>query len=154
MKRTRLRAWIVFLAAPVTAWLAGCAPYTLRGKVIEGDVSFIAVIDASDPRLDGPGLSGAMLRLETDPERLNRKVVGTAVSGPDGSFAIPVEEVGAGLLMYDMGLRAERQGYAPAEQFFRLPGSDRRVLVILQPGGGGAGPADDNAEDLLRRFKR
>ncbi|RMD66106.1 MAG: hypothetical protein D6824_01455 [Planctomycetota bacterium] len=143
-------------ATLATTLSVGCAPYTLRGKVVEGDVSFIAVVDASDPRLDGPGLSGALLTLQTDPQRLNRKTVGSAVSGADGSFSIPVNEVGAGLLIYDMGLKARKQGYSPTEQFFRLPPANKRVLVLLAPGAAtttGDRSTEPDAEELLRRFR-
>jgi len=152
MNERRLALVVVWLA--VAAAATGCAPYTLRGKVVEGEVSFIAVVDADDPRLDGPGLSGAMLTLQTDPQRLNRKTVGSAVSDADGGFSIPVNEVGAGVLIYDMGLEARKKGYSPAEQFFRLPPAGKRVLVLLAPGGSAAerGLHEPDAEELLRRF--
>jgi len=138
----------------LTSLLAGCSPYQLRGKVIAGDISYIAVVDADDPRLEGPGVSGAALRLQTDPERLNRKTIGTSVSGADGGFTIPVMEVGAGVLIYDIGLRVRHDGYIPVEQFFRMPSSSKRVLVMLQSGKAPPDTEPESPEDLLRRFKR
>jgi hypothetical protein len=134
------------------AALAGCAPYTLQGKVIEGDITFIAIVDADDPRLEGPGLANAEVRLQTDPQRINREVVGTTISSGDGTFSIPFSEIGAGVLLYDVGLQVRRGGYQRAEQMFRLPPSDRRVLVILCPGADRGGWGDE--DDPLQTYER
>jgi len=156
-RRARAAISAVFCLLPALAALAslaGCSPYQMRGKVIEGDISFVAIVDADDPRLDGPGISGAELRLSTDPEKLNRERIGTTISSGDGSFTIPVDELGAGVLLYDVGLQVRKSGYQPANQMFRLPPSERRVLVILTPGvdrGGWEG--EDDPIEQFRRFR-
>jgi hypothetical protein len=129
----------------------GCTSYSLQGKVIAGDISYVAVVDASDERLSGPGLVGASLALETDPGKLKREHVGDAVSSSDGSFSIRVNRPGAGLLIYDVGIRVQRNGYEGVQQIFRLPSSGKRVLVILRPG---VDQLKEEEESLMEQFER
>jgi hypothetical protein len=102
--------------------------------VIESDISFVVVVDADDPRLDQPGIGGAAVRLQTDPSKLNREVVGDAVTDEEGVFHIKVDRVGAGMFLYDVGVQARRSGFEPATLEFRLPPENRRVLVMMRPG--------------------
>ncbi|MCB9846776.1 MAG: hypothetical protein H6814_00025 [Phycisphaeraceae bacterium] len=135
------------------AVLTGCgAGYQLRGKVIEGEISFIAVVSSDDPRLDGPGIPGVSIRLVSDPNKLNKEMLGEAVSGGDGSFSIGVDRVGAGFFNYDAGVSADRKGFEHAESQFNLPPSDRRVLVILRPGIN-RGPGEDDAMSDYEKFR-
>jgi len=133
--------------------LIGCKSYELRGRVIAGDISYVAVVDADDPRLEeGAGLAGAQLRLETDPGRLSRDVVGETVSRADGAFTMPFNKVGGGVLMYDVGITARREGYTPVEHQFKLPPSSRRLLIILAPGPDRLG--DPDSDDPMRQYER
>ena len=135
--------------------LIGCGSYELRGRVIVGEASYIMVVDKDDPALeDGPGVQGAIVTLSTDPERLNRKVVGSAVSGPDGWFDTPFDEIGGGLLEYDAGVRVTRSGYQSAEHFFRLPRSSKRVLVVLAPGRDLPGASQEDPYETYKRYRR
>ena len=134
--------------------VAGCGSYTLKGRVVAGDVSYIAVVDADDPMLtEGVGVAGARVTLETDPQRLNRKVVGTAVSGPDGFLEVPFDEIGGGFLEYDAGVRVRRSGYQSAEMYFDLPKGSKRLLVVLAPGRDAAGSREEEAYDQYRRYR-
>ena len=108
--------------------------YTLRGRVIEGDTSYVAVVDKSDPRLNENGIEGVRLHVQLDPGKLNRKTVCREVSSMDGAFALPVDEIGAGVLEYDVGVFARRAGYSPAEGSFRLPPSGKRIIIVLMRG--------------------
>ena len=123
------------LLVAIGAALVGCgSAYQLRGKVIEGDISFIAVVSSDDPRLDGPGVPGVSIMLVSDPNKLNKETLGEVVSSGDGSFTIGVDLVGAGFFKYDAGISADRKGFEHAMSQFRLPSSDRRVLIILRQG--------------------
>lgn len=144
-----LGACVVALLAAMT--LTGCTVYSLQGKVIEGDISYIAVVDASDERLDGPGLAGAAISLETDPGKLRREHVGDAVSGAGGAFSIRVNRTGAGVLIYDVGIKAQRPGYEGVRQIFRLPPSGKRLLIFLHPG---VDQLTDDEESLMEQYKR
>lgn len=147
-----LRVACAGLLALVAVALSGCSPYSLKGKVIAGDISYIAIVEADDPRLADPGLAGARLRLETDPGRISRDVVGEAVSGAGGAFTMPFSKAGARVLMYDVGMTVRREGYSPATIQFKLPPSNKRMLVILTPGPDRMG--DPDADDPLRQFER
>ncbi len=117
-----------------TAILSSACTYTLKGRVVEGDTSYIAVVDSTDPRLNDHGMTGVRLHLQLDPGRMSRKTITRDVSDSDGAFELPVTEVGAGFLEYDVGLFARRAGYSPAETSFRLPPSSKRILIVMARG--------------------
>ncbi|TVQ59984.1 MAG: hypothetical protein EA379_09320 [Phycisphaerales bacterium] len=149
---SRSQRFVVFAVVLAASLLGGCSTYKLQGRIVDGQVSYISVVDASDPRLvGGYGLEGATLELWTDPDRINRKRVAQGVSDGDGYFELPVDEIGAGLLEYDVGLNVRRHGYAGTQQTFRLPPQRRRVLVVLRRGDG---PRDTEVEDLMEEYRR
>ena len=153
MNRHRIRD-ISLTALLVCSWLmASCAGYSLRGKVIEGDVSFASIVGADDGRLTGPGVPGVKVSLETDPGRIQREFVGEAVTDADGDFAIRVRRPGAGFLIYDVGLDAHRDGYEGVRQIFRLPGSSKRVLIVLNPGRDTFPEREETPMEMYDRFK-
>jgi len=108
--------------------------YKLHGRVIQGDTSYIAVVDKSDPRLNEHGIEGVRLHVQLDPGKLNRKTVCREVSSTDGAFTLPVDEIGAGFLEYDVGVFARRSGFSPAEGSFRLPPGNKRVIIVMTRG--------------------
>lgn len=134
--RTPMR-WIsvVALAAVVLAGM-GCESYQLRGKVVSGVSSSIEVVGRGDERLKGPGIGGARVEGWIDPQRLDREQLPSRTTAADGTFALPVSATGAGLLEYDVWLTASAVRRRAASSTFRLPGSDRRVLITLGPGDG------------------
>lgn len=135
------------------ALLAGCSSYTLSGRVVQGDVGYATFLDAGDPQFEGgTGIGGVTVRVWTDPEKLNRKVVGTGVSNPDGSFSLEIDEFGAGFLDYDISVEAMRPGFAPVEGYFKLPGKGRRVLIMMTPGRDSR-PSRDSLMDQYNRFR-
>lgn len=125
-----LSSLLVLLATGLT----GCGGYHLRGKVVEGPVSSVAVVDQHDPRLEGPGLRGASIQAVIDPNDVGRKRLNTQHSGDDGSFAIPVGELGAGFLEYEVQVVGRATGFESAVGTFPLPGGNKRVLITLTPG--------------------
>ncbi len=115
--------------------LAGCDGYRLQGRVVAGEVSYIEVVDKDDPRLSiAPPIGGVSVGAVIDPGSLDREDLGTVTTAPDGSFSIPISSFGAGLLEYEVGVRARRGGFATAEHFFPLPSDSKRLLVTLAPG--------------------
>lgn len=131
-----MRCASLTLAVAVALLSWGCETYQLRGKVVSGVSSSIEVVGKDDERLAGPGISGAQVKGWIDPERLDREQLPTRSTSPDGTFAVPVSATGAGLLEYDVWLTASAVRRASASETFRLPGSDRRVLITLGPGDG------------------
>lgn len=124
--------------------LSGCAAYELRGKVVDGSVSSVMLVDQDDARLNQTGIANATVRLMLDPDKLSRKDVGTVATQADGSFAIPVSEAGAGLLEYESMVVARYPQMSPAIRFMPLPPSNKRVLITLAPG-------EDRVDRMMQR---
>lgn len=131
MKRLALLSSLFALLA---AGLVGCGGYHLTGKVIEGPVPSVSVVDRHDPRLEQPGLAGASIQAVIDPNDIGRKRLDPQSSGGDGAFAIPVGKLGAGFLEYEVQVVGRGAGYQSAVNTFPLPGGDKRVLITLTPG--------------------
>jgi hypothetical protein len=141
------------LALVVIAAMCGACSYSLKGRVIEGEASYVAVVDETDPRLNDRGLSGVRLHLQMDPGKLSRETLHRDVSSGEGTFELPVDEIGAGFMDYDVGLFARRAGYTPAEGSFRLPPKSKRILIVLARGQDyDQGEAFDNDWHDLERF--
>ena len=126
----------VFLLATSFLLLASCSPYALRGRVIEGHRASVQVVLPDDPRLSAleQGVADAEVVVTLDPGKLNSKRIGTGVSTRDGSFAIPVDVVGAGTLLHEVEVSAGREDFVDAAGQFVLPGKGKRVLVTLPAG--------------------
>ena len=132
--------------------LPGCGPYLLKGRVIPGDSPHVLVVPKSDSRLDeGPGIPGATISLRLDPNSLGGRDLAGGVSDGDGRFAIPIDEFGAGLLEYDLGVRVRQRGHSTTYDVIGMPGSGLRVLVIL-PRGPDAYEKPYDPQDDLRDF--
>ena len=147
----------IVLVLLIVAFATGCgAAYRLQGKVIPGNISYVTVVHGSDERLDQPGLAGVTVRLISEPDKLNREVMGEAVTDSNGKFSIPFEKIGAGMMLYNVGLSARRDGYAPAvSTAFRLPPESRRVLILLVPGQDTyRDPIDDTPGAILNKMRR
>jgi len=138
----------------VAVALAGCETYRMRGHVMRGEVSYIEIVDADDPRLEEPGLSGSRIGAHLDPGRLNRKFLGSTVSDSNGNFALTVDEFGAGFLEYDISVVAYRDNYFGAEQSFRMPSAKQRVLIILSPGKDLSPPSFESRDSLFNEASR
>lgn len=143
------------LVCAAASGLSGCETYSVRGRVVQGEISYIAVVERDDPRLDASPLAGAQLRLQLDPGTIKRRTASFVASGPDGAFALPVDEFGAGVLEFDAGLRAMRRGYQSTEGTFPLPSSGQRVLVVMAPGKDPPGAFEDpeSIMDEVERFR-
>ena len=148
----RLTLLVCALLLPM---LGACSPYQLQGRVVKGPASFIQVVDADDPRLSDEGLGGARVSVMMDPESLGRRDLGSGLSGVDGDFAIPIDEVGAGLFEYEIGVQARMSGRHAAVTFIRMPPSGKRLLIMLAPGKD-APDMDDpfEGEDLYGEYER
>jgi len=150
----RSRIALALVLGAVTTLCAACGSgYQLRGKVIEGDISFIAVVSKDDPRLDGPGIPGVTVVLVNDPNKLSKETLGTGISDGQGDFSIGAGLVGAGFFRYDAGVTAERRGYEYATSQFNLPASDRRVLIMLRPGSNGSPIGESDAWSDYEKFR-
>lgn len=114
--------------------LAGCESYQLRGKVLPGFASSVHVVDQNSPDLEREGLAGVRVEAIIDPDRLDRTRIAPVMTAADGSFAIPVDSPGAGVLEYDVLVVAQFKGHKPAEAIFRLPAGSKRLVIEMTEG--------------------
>lgn len=134
--------------------LAGCGGYTLRGHVIEGMHSSVSIVDADDLRLQSPGLDGATIDLMLDPDSLGRRSLGTAHSAMDGSFSLPIDEFGAGVLEHEVRLVGRAAKHQSAVKHFILPSRGKRVLIVLAPGRDTYRAPEDTLRDARETYER
>jgi hypothetical protein len=129
------RARILLIGALCMTLLGACSSHKVRGVVVVGDTSYVTLVPKDDPRLEeGVPVVGATVSGVVDPSELNSTRTGAVLTDVVGAFALSIENFGAGLLEYELGVTARRAGYAPARGFFPLPGNDRRLLITLAPG--------------------
>lgn len=121
---------IVFFVAMLT----GCAGYQLRGKVIDGPTPAVLVVPDNDPRLKNNGLMGATVRVTVDPQQMRPKQLTPAITDESGAFAIPIEEFGAGALEYEVEVLARLSEFRATHSLLPMPGSNKRLLIIMSPG--------------------
>lgn len=126
--RRLLRTVPIALVLP----LAACAGHNLvDGKVIEGKVSYVGLVDPNDERLAGPGLQGATISARTVVSGQPGVNLGQATSDAKGTFHLTVHEQTA--FSRPTEFVARKDGYNAAMGAVPFPPSDKRVLVILQP---------------------
>lgn len=144
------------IAAAACATLTACGPHRMYGRVVEGDSSYITVVDEDDHRFESDqGMSGVLLKLQIDPGRINRRVIAEETCADDGTFSLPVDEFGAGILELECGLLARRRGFKSAEGVFPLPGKNKRILIVMAPGRDppGAYEEEPTAKEQFERFR-
>ena len=149
-------AWLAFVTRPLSAaclllCLGGCGTYHLQGIVIEGAEPGVEIVGRDDPRLERFGLPGAELEVVLDPQRLQPTRIGEGRSDADGRFSLPLDADGAGFLILDVEVRAQRPEFRSVRQRFDLPGKSKRLVVTLSPGKDRPTPDGGNIlEDTLR----
>ncbi|TVQ54969.1 MAG: hypothetical protein EA377_04275 [Phycisphaerales bacterium] len=118
-----------------TLLLGGCG-YTLRGKVLEGQMQDIFTVRSGDDGLDRTGLADVRIEVYRDPDRLGRQLAGSGVSRSDGSFEVSISGFGAGWMDEVWEIRAFRHGYRDVSTVMRLPASpgSNPLLVMMRPG--------------------
>jgi hypothetical protein len=110
---------------------------TVSGKAIRGDLSFIGVVDAADPRLAQEGLADVELNARGVEARSDR-ILTDGRSGSNGDFILRIDDPDA--VSYPAMVHAHLDGFADARQGLSIPPKDRRLLVILKPLGPVAAP--------------
>ncbi|HRP64215.1 MAG TPA: hypothetical protein PK400_13025 [Phycisphaerales bacterium] len=153
-----MRCVVLFVALTVMAtFLSGCeTTYVLRGRVIEGMPPGIHAMPAAQLAGEAPPVARATVNIYRDPNRLNKSLVANGLTGPDGSFAIPIHAFGAGW-MDEMWLVEVLHGqYQGAETILMLPPDTKRtqLLIMLAPGRGVSPAASPHSENLLEESRR
>ena len=138
------------VALPV---MSGCAPYVLRGVVLEGLSPGIAVVDEHDPRLKRGDLIDAVVSVTINPNEINPRSLGDAITDEFGRFELPVPDAGAGFLEYEITVVCCRGQYASVERLLPLPAGDKQLLIVMVPGAPGPPPTKGVVEESLQ-FER
>ena len=116
------------------ALVAGCSPYQIQGKVIEGAEGLVTVVSPQDRRLNSIGVDGAKVELTLDPTSISPKLLGNISTGHTGRFTLPVGELGAGMLNYELGVLSTGRGFKSVYQQIPLPGQGKQLLIVLEAG--------------------
>ncbi|MGB0766075.1 MAG: hypothetical protein ACPGYV_00030 [Phycisphaeraceae bacterium] len=121
----------------VLAAMTGCSGYALEGRVIRGSTASVIVVDRDDPRLteSNPTGGGAVVQAVFEPNTpTETQSLGQHVTDGQGRFKIPIDAFGVGVLEYEAQVVARREGHQGAMALIDLPGSGKRVLIILPLG--------------------
>ena len=133
-----MRSFALAAAFSVCLSLIACSsePYTLRGRVIEGDYSAITFVPADDPRLGVRGIASVKLVLHRDADKSWPTRFGQTISGPAGEIHFPVDTFGAGWMIEQWLIEAYKPGYETGQLITALPAkkADQRLLIMMAPG--------------------
>jgi hypothetical protein len=144
---------LAVLAVLIGFGLTGCESYSLQGVVVEGKSSQVLVVDKNDSRLGMPGLRDARIDVTIDPRTINpRKQAVLTVE--DGRFSMPINESGAGFLEYEAAMVIQHEGFVHIEHTMKLPGNNKRVLIIMKPGDDHYKPETNVVDESVREGQR
>ncbi len=142
-----LRVALVALMAIFVGILGGCAGYQMQGTVIEGPISMVQVVSASDVRLKAAGsvipVSDATIEVVVDPSEMKPQRLAPIASDDRGTFALGTDATGAGFLEYEIRVVASKPGFQTAVATLPMPGSGKRLLITLSPGRDSYRPTKD-----------
>lgn len=147
----RCSRWGVFgaLVTCATVSFAGCQQYMIDGKVIAGDFSTVAFVDADDPRLAEPPVTSAEVLIRRDPDRPGQRESARVFSGGDGTFTITLDEFGAGWMNERWEIVARKAGYRSVEIRESLPAADAGQVLLIE-----LAPGQDQNESWQDQYER
>lgn len=112
----------------LTFLLTACAPVSVKGRVIAGQLSVITAVPTGDSRLAEPGVPGIRV-IATQKINNNRTI--SAVSDKNGDFRIPLK--GDAGLAQNLTFSVEGEGYLPVRVDMPTPTPQQRLLIVLKP---------------------
>lgn len=122
----------------VSLLLGGCGGQRIKGRVVEGSIGVVTVVESKDDRLDGPGVANVALELRAS-NQTRSKSLAEGRSGADGSFSFPLS---SGQSLSDqLLLTARADGYVATQGVTFIPGEGRELLVVLKRSDGQTPPA-------------
>lgn len=126
--------------------LVGCDSFIIQGKVVQGSSGTMHFVSDDNTGLESLGLEGAKITVYRDPDSLGSIVAGTAVSDDQGRFVIKLDAFGAGWMLEQFRIVAQRQGYANVlwQQSLSAEHEQQRLLIIM-----GLGFAEPVSRDEL-----
>ncbi|MCA9290445.1 MAG: hypothetical protein KDA25_04905 [Phycisphaerales bacterium] len=151
----RARSIRLMLLGVLLIVTGGCSSgYTLSGRVVRTDSAYATFVDASDSRLEAPGLAGASVRIYRDPETINRSLAGRATTDADGNFTIVLPQFGVGWMEETWHIVISRSQYGNVETTEPLPSSSSRRRLLVSMRRGTSNPSAGEAEDLYEQAGR
>jgi len=127
------------ISAAVGLWmlmLGGCsATHVIKGKVIQGNLSFVAVVDQGDERLKSAGIADVDISARADVGKVAGYLFAQGETDAKGDFSMKFKD--QSLFLKPVEISASKIGFQPATGSLSLPPGDRRILIILAPGAGG-----------------
>lgn len=112
----------------MTFVLTACAPVSVKGRVIAGQLSVITSVPKGDSRLEQPGVPGIRVIAI---QKINNNRTISVVSGKNGDFRIPLK--GDAGLAQNLTFSIEGEGYLPVRVDMPTPTPQQRLLVVLKP---------------------
>ena len=132
MSTLRIHA-VSFALFATASFFAGCAATTsMTGKVIQGGVGFVGVVDATDERFKSDGVAGVKVTVTKNPQEGGMRI-GEATTDAKGNFNVVISDQSA--LIRPAGIAASGPGYQPASGVMNIPPKAQRVLIIVRPAG-------------------
>ncbi len=112
--------------------LVGCSPVRIKCLVLEGELSTVAVVSASDPRFDEVGVEGAEI-IVRQTGRAGDVIIRT--TNASGRATIPL--AGTGALSRPLSVEVTAEGYIPARiGQMPTPTKGQGLLILIEPIGG------------------
>lgn len=135
--------------------LPACGTYQIQGRVIEGATPALLIVNAKDTRMEGLGMPAAVIESVLDPDRpLQQVPLEPQMTDGNGYFAVPVHATGAGMLNYNVQIIARLAGHTAVRRTIKLPGRDKRILIIIAPGDSGSSSVPLDEPDILEETRR
>lgn len=130
-ERDTRRACGLVLSVLLSCVMIGCGGARIGGKVMRGDIGTVVIVNATDPRLDEPGLGGIDVELSTPVAgRGGRVVLAKGVTDETGSFSLNAGP--AKKLPSRLSIRAGGENeYEVRNTIFR-PQAGEQVLVLMR----------------------
>jgi hypothetical protein len=116
----------------------GCSQtHVVKGKVITGNLSFVAVVDQGDARLKSEGLTEALVAMRADVGTVGGFQFGEAKTDQRGDFTVKFKE--QNVFLKPVEFSATKDGYQPARGVMNIPPAERRLLIIVAPNKAASG---------------
>ena len=137
ISRFRICTGLVLLA-----WFLACAgckiTHSIKGKVIQGNISFVGIVDQADERLKSEGLPDVDVAARADVGSVGGYMFAQAETDPKGDFDLRFKD--QHMFSKPVEFSAAKEGFRPARGQMHVPSNQRRLLIILAPGGAASAP--------------
>lgn len=134
----RSRSLSLLVLAAIGLLAGGCSSQRIHGRVVEGAIGVVTVVESKDERLKGPGIANAAIELRAS-STTRSKSLAEGRSAADGSFSFPLSDGQS--LADQLRLSAKADGYIPTQGVTFIPGEGRELLVVLKRSDGQTPPA-------------